>query len=68
MKNYILDSTYKDSIILDNNHSPFITPTYNISNISANSTSIDLDKTNSNHISHHKFSDNLNPYSFIDCL
>lgn len=68
MKNYILDSTYKDSIVIDNNNNPFITPTYNLSNTLMNSTSIDLNKANSNYISHHKFNDNLNNYSFIDSL
>lgn len=69
MKGHIIDSTYKENIITDNNQFLSITSSSDISpNNSVNSYNLPLNTNNSSYIRHHNKNDNLNPYNVIDYL
>ena len=68
MKNFVLDSTYKDATIINSNDDIFITSSNNLSyNPLAHHTAY-LSKTNSNCISSHNKNDKFNIYNIIDYL
>lgn len=68
MKGHIIDSTYKENIITDNNQFLSITSSNISSNNSVSSYNLPLNTTNSSYIKHHNKNDYLNPYSLIDYL
>ena len=68
MKNFVLDSTYKDATIVNSNDDIFLTSSNNLSyNPTAHHT-VALNNTNSNYISNHNKNDKFNIYSIIDYL
>lgn len=69
MKGYIIDSTYKENIITDNNQFLSIKSSSDISpNNSVNTYNLPLNINNSPYIKHNNKNDNLNPYNIIDYL
>lgn len=68
MKNYILDSTYKETVVIDNNDCFFTTSSYRSPNNSTISHNMDLEQSKLNYIAHHKKNDDLSNYSLIDYI
>lgn len=68
MKNYILDSTYKEAVVIDNNGCLSTISSHNIPNDSTINHNMDLEQTKLNYIAHHKRNDDLNNYSLIDYI
>jgi len=68
MKNFVLDSAYKDATIINSNDDIFFTSSNNLYyNPLAHHTAY-LSSTNSNCISTHNKSDKFNIYNIIDYL
>lgn len=68
MKNYILDSTYKEAIVIDNNDCISTTSSHYIPNDSVISNNLDLNQNKLNYIAHHTKNDDLSNYSLIDYM
>lgn len=68
MKDFILDSTYKDTTIVNSNDDIFITPSNNLSYNSIAQHTVDLSKTNSNHSAYNNKNDKFNIYNIIDYI
>lgn len=68
MKDFILDSTYKDATIVNSNDDVFITPSNNLPYNSIPHHTVDLSKTNSNYGNIYKKNDKFNIYNVIDYL
>lgn len=68
MQGFILDSTYKENIITDNNQNIFATSSNITLNKVSNSYNFPLNQTTSSYITHHQNSNNLNQYNIIDYL
>lgn len=68
MKNYILDSTYKEAVVIDNNGDLSVTSSHYIANDSTINHNMDLQKNKLNYITHHKRNDDLSNYSLIDYI
>jgi len=68
MKGFILDSTYKEHSIIDNNQQLSTTSSHNLLNNSLRTYNMPLNENTSSFISHHDNSDNLNMYNLIDYL
>lgn len=66
MKDFVLDSTYKDATIVNSNDDIFITSSNNLPCNSINHHTIDLSKTGSNHNINHNKNDKFNIYNIID--
>ncbi len=68
MKDFILDSTYKDATIVNSNDDIFITSSNNLpSNCIAHHT-VDLSKSSSNYNANHNKDYKSNIYNIIDYL
>ena len=68
MRNFVLDSTYKDATFINSNDDIFITPSSNLSyNPTAHHT-ITLNNTDCNYVSNHNKNDKFNTYNIIDYL
>lgn len=68
MKNYILDSTYKDAVVVNQNSEFSITPTSTLTNNSTNGFEINSSQLSNKHISHQTQNSKLNKFNFIDCI
>lgn len=68
MKGFIIDSTYKEDIIIDKNNINSTVPCNNISNNSSNGSKINLNDVSSNYITHYNKYNKYNPYNVIDYL
>ena len=68
LKNYILDSTYKEAIVIDNNDCISTTSSHYIPNDSTISHNLDLEQNKLNYIAHHTRNDDLSNYSLIDYM
>ena len=68
MKNYILDSTYKDAVIVNQNSEFSITPTSTLTNSSINGPEVSSIQLSNAHISHQNQNSRLNKFNFIDCI
>lgn len=68
MKGFLLDSTYKDAIVIDSNDDVSIIPSHNLPYNPFNHHGMDLDKTSTAYISHHNKNDKFNSYNIIDYL
>lgn len=68
MKSFILDSTYKDSVIVNQNDEFSITPTNILNTNGVNNSTVSLKQLSNKHISHQTQNDKLNKYNFIDCI
>lgn len=68
MKQFLLDSTYTDSIIINSNDDISIIPSHNLSHSSIKHHSLNLNETSSFYISHHNKNDKFNTYNIIDYL
>ena len=67
MKDFVLDSTYKDATIVNSNDDIFITSSNNLPYNSIAHHTVDLNKTSSNCSSTNK-NDKFNIYNVIDYL
>lgn len=68
MKNFVLDSTYKDVIVINSNDNISIIPSHNLPNNLINHHGVNLYKTSTNYISHHSKNYKFNNYNLIDYL
>ncbi len=68
MKGFILDSTYKEHTITDNNQNISTTSCNITLNKTINTYNFPLNQTTSSYITHHKNSNNLNQYNIVDYL
>lgn len=68
MKNFVLDSTYKDITIINSNDDISIVPSHNLSYGINNHNSLNLSKTTTNYISHHNKYCKFNSFNIIDYL
>lgn len=68
MKNFILDSTYKDISLINSNDDISIVSSHNLPYNAINRHSLDLNKTNTNYISHHNKNCKFNSFNIIDYL
>lgn len=68
MKDFILDSTYKDAVIIDSNDDIFITSSNNLPYKPTLHHTINLNNVNPNNIPNHNKFDKFNTYNIIDYL
>ena len=68
MKDFVLDSTYKDSIIVNSNDDIFITSSNNVPYNSIAHHTVKLNETSCNCRANHNRIDKFNIYSLIDYL
>ena len=68
MKSYILDSTYKDAVIINQNGDFSITSLSTLTNNSINGPEISSTQLSNEHISHQTQNSKLNKFNFIDCI
>lgn len=68
MKNYILDSTYKEAVVIDNNGCLSTTSSHYVPNDFTINHNMDLDQSKLNYIAHHTRNDDLSNYSLIDYI
>ena len=68
MKNFVLDSTYKDTSIIDSNDDISIVPSHNLPYNAINHHGLDLSKARTNYISHHNKDYKFNSFNLIDYL
>jgi len=68
MKDFVLDSTYKDATIVNSNDDIFITSSNNLPYNSIAHHTVDLSKTSSNYGANHNKNDKFNNYNTIDYL
>ena len=68
MKDFVLDSTYKDAIIVNSNDDISITSSNNLPSNSIAHHTVDLIKTSSNYSTNHNKNDKFNIYNVIDYL
>jgi len=68
MKDFILDSTYKDATIVNSNDDIFITSSNNLPYNSITHHTVDLSKTSSNYGTNHNKNNKFNNYNIIDYL
>lgn len=67
MKDFILDSTYKDAVIVNSNDDIFIAPSNKLPYNPQSHHTINLIETNPSHCSNNK-NDKFNAYNIIDYL
>lgn len=67
MKDFIIDTTYKDATIINSNDDIFITSSNNLPNNTTPHHTVNLNNSKSNHISNNK-TDKFNTYNVIDYL
>lgn len=68
MKNFVLDSTYKDITIINSNDDISIVPSTNLSYDITNNNGLNLNKTKANYISHHNKYCRFNSFDIVDYL
>ncbi|SFC67717.1 hypothetical protein [Clostridium uliginosum] len=68
MKGLIIDSTYKEDIVIGKQTINTIVPCNNLSNNTTNGIGSDLNNISSNYISHTNKNDKYNTYSIVDYL
>lgn len=68
MKGFVLDSTYKESSIIDANNQISTIPSHNLPSNPVFNHSVDLNTISSNYIAHHNKNDKFNHYNIIDYL
>ena len=68
MKNFVLDSTYRDAVIVNSNDEFTITPTHILPNNPISKYEISSTQLSSNNISHKTKNDNFNRFNFIDYI
>lgn len=68
MKDFVLDSTYKDATIINSNDDTFITSSNNLPSNSIAHHTVNLSNISSNYSAHHNKNDKINVYNIIDYL
>ena len=68
MKNFVLDSTYRDAVIVNSNDEFTTTPVHILSNNPTSKYEINSVQLNSNYICHKTKNDNFNKFNFIDYI
>ncbi|AOR22307.1 hypothetical protein [Clostridium taeniosporum] len=68
MKDFIIDSTYKEDIVIDKNNINSIMPYNNITSNSYNGSKVNLNDISSNYATHHNKDSKFNPYNIVDYL
>ena len=68
MKGFILDSTFKESSIIDNNNNISTISSHSLLNSTIKTYNMPLNENTSSYISHHNNIDKLNVYNEIDYI
>jgi hypothetical protein len=68
MKDFVLDSTYKDATIVNSNDDIFITSSNNLPSNSIVHHTVDLSKTSSSFCANHNKNNKFNNHNIIDYL
>ena len=68
MKDFVLDSTYKDATIVNSNGDIFITSSNNLPYNSIDHHTVDLSNTSSNYAANHNKNNKFDIYNIIDYL
>lgn len=68
MKGFILDSTFKESSIIDNNNDISTVSSHSLLNNTIKTYNMPLNENISSYISHHNNIDKLNVYNVIDYI
>ena len=68
MKGFILDSTFKESSIIDNNNNISTISSHSLLNNTIKTYNMPLNENTSLYISHHNNIDKLNVYNVIDYI
>ena len=68
MKGFILDSTFKESSIIDNNNDISTISSHSLLNNTIKTYNMPLNENISSYISHHNNIDKLNVYNVIDYI
>ena len=68
MKDFVLDSTYKDATIVNSNDDISITSSNNLPYNPIAHHTVNLSKTSSNYIANYNKNDKFNTYNIIDYL
>ncbi len=68
MKGFILDSTFKESSIIDNNNDISTVSSHSLLNNTIKTYNMPLNENISSYISHHNNIDKLNVYNIIDYI
>ena len=68
MKGFILDSTFKESSIIDNNNDISTVSSYSLLNNTIKTYNMPLNENISSYISHHNNIDKVNVYNVIDYI
>jgi hypothetical protein len=68
MKDFVLDSTYKDATIVNSNDDIFTIPSGNLPYNAIGHHTVNLDNSKVNHGTNHNRSNKLNTYNLIDYL
>ena len=68
MKNFVLDSTYRDAVIVNANDEFSTTPAHILPNNPISKYEISSSEISNNYISHKTKNDNFNRFNFIDYI
>jgi hypothetical protein len=68
MKNFVLDSTYKDATFINNNDDIFITSSNNLCYNPTVNNAVTLNNADCSYLSSHNQNDKFNIYNIIDSL
>lgn len=68
MKNFVLDSTYQDAVIVNQNDEFSITPAHILPENPISKYEVSSNQLSNNYISHKNKNDNFNKFNFIDCI
>ena len=68
MKNFVLDSTYRDAVIVNANDEFSTTPAHILPNNPISKYEISSSQMSNNYISHKTKKDNFNRFNFIDYI
>ncbi|WP_294374317.1 hypothetical protein [uncultured Clostridium sp.] len=68
MKNFVLDSNYKDAIVVDSNDNFSTIPSNILPNNPISKYEVNSNQISNSYISHKSKNDNFNKFNIIDCL
>lgn len=68
MKGFILDSTYKETTVIDDSGIPLKISSDNINYNSGTDFNLNINSVNSSYISHQNKNNKFNPYNIVDYL
>ena len=68
MRNFVLDSTYKDAVVINQNDEFSIAPSHILPQNPVIQCNINSDKLSNSYISHENKGDKFNKFNFIDYI